>query len=132
MRGRCTLHRERTNWRARSSSTSKTWALFKKRTGHVELHVLDLPITQAAHQVVDLYPSDLPMSDEDIPQCWVVNEGVPFTRPPLDSTFRTSHPRPHAILLPFSPLTSEASIRQMTPSPKVHLESSAGHGGATS
>ena len=49
--------------------------------GHVELHVLHLPITQAAHLVADLSPGDLPMSSEDTPQCWVVNEGMSLTRP---------------------------------------------------
>ena len=32
--------------------------------GHVELHILDLPITQAVDQVVDLNTGDLPVSDK--------------------------------------------------------------------
>ena len=39
---------------------------------HVKLHVLDLPITLAANQVVDLSPGDLPIAYEDTYQCWVV------------------------------------------------------------
>ena len=37
--------------------------------GHVELHVLDLPITQAASQVIDLSTGDLRVSDEGPPHC---------------------------------------------------------------
>ena len=84
--GRCTFHKKRTNWQVRSSFSSKTLALFKNRTGHIELHILDLPITQVAHQVVNLSPDDLPASGEDAPQCWVVNEGVPLTKPPPGGT----------------------------------------------
>ena len=95
--GRCTLHWQRTNWRAGSSYTSKTWALFKNRMGHVELHVLDLPITQKAGHVVDLSSGDFPMSGEDTPQCWVVNDGALSTGPPPGGTLRTSHPRLPAV-----------------------------------
>ena len=37
--------------------------------GHVELYVLDLPMTQVAGQVVDLSTGDLPVSGEGTPQC---------------------------------------------------------------
>ena len=73
------------------------------RRSHVELHVLYLPMTQVARKVVDLSTGDLPMSDEDTPQYWVINEGVLSTRPPLSGTLRTSHPRPLAIPSPFQP-----------------------------
>ena len=63
--------------------------------GHVELHVLDLPITQAAGQVVDLSTGDLPISDEGPPHCWGVNEVASSTEPPPGGSLQTSHPRPH-------------------------------------
>ena len=72
-------------------------------TGHVELHVLDLPMTQVTGQVVDLSTGDLPISGEDTPQYWVVNEGVLSTGPPPSGTIRTSHPRPHTIPSPLQP-----------------------------
>ena len=100
--------------------------------GHVKLHVLDLPITQAVHEVVDLSPGDLPASSEDTPQCWVINEGAPSTGPPPSGALQTSHPRPCTILSLSSPPTLEASLKKITPPSKVHLESSASHGGATS
>ena len=65
--------------------------------GHIKFHVINL---QAAGQVIDLSTGDLPVSGEDTPQCWVVNEGAPSTEPPLGGTLRTSHPRPHMIPSP--------------------------------
>ena len=53
---------------------------------HVELHILDLPITQTTDQVINLSPGNLPMPCEDTPQCWVVNEGMPSGGPPLGGT----------------------------------------------
>ena len=100
--------------------------------GHVERHVLDLPITQAAHQVIDLSRGHLPIFGEDTPQCWVVNEGVPSIGATPGGDLRTLHPRPRTIPSLSSPPTPEASLRQMTPPPKVHFESSTGHGKATS
>ena len=50
--------------------------------GHVELHVLDLPITQAAGQVIGLSTCDLPISDEGPPHCYGASEGSPLTGPP--------------------------------------------------
>ena len=98
--------------------------------GHVELHVLDLPITQAADQVVGLSTYDLPVSDEGPPHCSGANEGSPSTGPPLRDPLRTPHPRPHTppsqsptwwIPSPFQPLTLGASLRQTVQSPKDHL-----------
>ena len=63
--------------------------------GHVKLYILDLPITQAAGQVIDLSTGDLPVSNEGPPHCWGVNEGALSTRPPLGGCIRTSHPRPY-------------------------------------
>ena len=37
--------------------------------GHVELYILDLPITQMVGQVVDLSTGDLPIFDEGPPHC---------------------------------------------------------------
>ena len=50
------------------------------RRGHVELPVLDLPITQATDQVVDLNTCDLPVSDEGPPYCCGANEGFTVNR----------------------------------------------------
>ena len=73
--------------------------LFSRIGGcHVELPVLDLPITQVASQVVDLSTGDLPVSDEDPPHCWGVNKGALSTGPPLGSSLQTSHPRLHTPL----------------------------------
>ena len=100
--------------------------------GHVELHALDLPITQVAHQVIDLSPDGLSMPCEDTSQWRDINEGMSSTGPPPSGAFRTSHPRPHAILSLFSSPTPEASLRQMTPLLKAYLESFVGLGEVTS
>ena len=103
----------------------------RTRWSHVELHVLNLPITQVADQVIDLSPGDLPVPYEDTYQCWVVNEGMSSAGPPPGGVIRTSHPRLHPVHPPFSSPTLEASPRQKSSPLEVHLESSVGHGGAT-
>ena len=75
---------------------------------HVELHVLDLPITQAVDQVVGLSPGDLPIACEDIYQCWVVDEGMSSAGPPPGGAIRTSHPRLRPVRPPTSSPTPEA------------------------
>ena len=77
---------------------------------YVELHILDLPITQVAGWVIDVSTSDLPVSDEGSPHCWGVNEGAPSTEPPLGGSLRTSHPRPHTP--PWSPTQQISSPLQ--------------------
>ena len=76
---------------------------------HVELHVLDLPITQAADQVVGFSPCDLPITLKDKYQSWDVSEGMPLAGPPLGDVFRTSHPRLYSVHLPPLPPTSGVS-----------------------
>ena len=71
------------------------WLFSRIGQGHVKLHVLDLAITQAAGEVVYLSTSDLPVSGEDTPQCWVVNESASSAGPPLSGSLRTSHHIPH-------------------------------------
>ena len=64
------------------------------RRGHVELHVLDLPMNPAIGQVVGLITGDLPKFDEGPPHCCGASEGSPLTEPPSGDLFRTQHPRP--------------------------------------
>ena len=60
------------------------------RRGHVELHVLDLPIYPA----VDLSTGDFPRFDEGPPHCCGAIEGSPSTEPPPGDLLKTPHPRP--------------------------------------
>ena len=50
--------------------------------GHVELHVLNLPITQAADQVIGLSTCNLYVSDEGPPHCCGASKASPSTGPP--------------------------------------------------
>ena len=64
------------------------------RWGHVELHVLDLPINPVVGQVVGLSTSDLLRSDEGPPYYCGASEGSQSTGPPLGDLLRTQHHRP--------------------------------------
>ena len=81
----------------------------RMRWNHIELHVLDMPLTWEADQVVGLSPCDLPVTLKDKSQSWVFNEGRSQVRPPPGSAARTSHPRHHSAHLPLLPLAPEAS-----------------------
>ena len=55
------------------------------RRGHVELHVLDLPIDPTVNQVAGLSIGDLPRSDEGPPHCCGASESSKSTgTPPSD------------------------------------------------
>ena len=58
------------------------------RRGHVELHVLDLPIDLA----VGLSIGDLPRSDEGPPHCCGASEGSTSTGPSPGDLLQTPHP----------------------------------------
>ena len=88
-----TPHRERMIWPGRRSSTSKTRSCPSTRWSHVELHVLDMPFTWEADQVIGLSPCDLLVPHKDRPCCWVINESRSSAGPSPDSAIRTSHPR---------------------------------------
>ena len=58
------------------------------RKGHIELHVLDLPIDSA----VGLSTGDLPRSDEGPPHCCGASEGSLLIGPPPSELLRAPHP----------------------------------------
>ena len=64
------------------------------RWGHVELHVLDLPMNLAIGQVIGLSTGDLPRSNEGPPHYCGTSEGSPPTGPPPGNLLQTQHPRP--------------------------------------
>ena len=100
----------------------------RMRWSHVELHVLDMPLTWEADQVVGLSPGDLPATLEDKSESWVVNEGRSLVGPPPNSAIRTSHPRHHLARLPPLPPTPGVFQKQKASPSGAHCESSAVHG----
>ena len=99
---------------------------------HIELHFLDLPITQVTDQVVDLSPNDLPIACDDTYQCWVIDESMSSAGLPLGDPIQTSHPRLRPVRPPTSSPTPVASPKQKSTPSEAHLEPSAGHSRATS
>ena len=99
---------------------------------HVELHILDLPLTREVDQVVGLSPCYLPVPRRGQIQSWVVNEGMSSAGPPPGGAMRTSHPRLHLVHPPSSSPILGASPKHKPSPSEAHLVSSASHGGATS
>ena len=134
-----TVGRERTG-EARSSSTSKTWALYKNRTRPCRTRRPRPAHNPGDRPGLSLSTCDLPVSYKGPPHCYGTNEDSPSTGPSPSNPLRTPHPRPRTpppqsptwrITSPFQQLTLGHSLRQMVQSPEDHLQSPSGHSGAT-